>query len=189
MVEYLGSNTERMSVTPSSSPQASPSKTIEQNSVVISAKSMSNTTSNTEFKLASGQSNISSSSSSSNSSSNSTISSVIATPISIKREMARRRTLVVESCVDGIDIDTGATELPLHTANEENLGLYTQTTPSTPRSSLSSPSSLSSSTNLLAPSTNLESTSIVQSPKSSLELKSRATTKSPAFNSTKQLQK
>ncbi|XP_036213507.1 uncharacterized protein [Bactrocera oleae] len=214
MVEYLGSNTERMSVTPSPSPQVSPSKTIEKNSVVISAKSMSNTTPNTEFKLASGQSNISSSSSSSNSSSNSTISSVIATPISIKREMARRRTLVVESCVDGIDIDTGATfstsgdiltlngkerveqrdvlpfrGLPLRTANEENLGLYTQTTPSTPRSSLSSPSSLSSSTNLLASSTNLESTSIVQSPKSSIELKSRATTKSPSFNSTKQLQK
>ncbi|XP_039963701.1 uncharacterized protein LOC120776773 isoform X2 [Bactrocera tryoni] len=214
MVEYLGSNTERMSVTPSPSPQASPSKRIEKNSVVISTNSTSNTTPNTEFKLGSGQSNISSSSSSSNSSSNSTISSVIATPISIKQEMARRQTLVVESYVDGFNIDAGSTfstsgdilalngkeraehrdvlpirGLPPHTANEEHLGLYTPTTPLTPRSPPSSPPSLSSSTNSLAPSMNLESTSIVQSSKSSLNLKSLATTKSPAFNSTKQLQK
>ncbi|XP_018784574.1 PREDICTED: uncharacterized protein LOC108966257 isoform X4 [Bactrocera latifrons] len=203
IVEYLGSNTDRMSVTPSPSPQASPSKRIEKNSVVISTNSMSNTMPNTEFKLGSGQSNISNSSSSSNSSSNSTISSVIATPISIKQEMDRRQTLVVESCFDGFNIDAGATfstsgdtlalngkeraehrdvlpirGLPPHTANEEHLG-------STPRSPLSSPSSLTSST----PSMNSESTSIVQSSKSSLNLKSLVTTQTPAFNSTKQLQK
>ncbi|XP_028897602.1 uncharacterized protein LOC105214313 isoform X2 [Zeugodacus cucurbitae] len=212
MVEYLGSNAERISVTPAPSPQASPSKKkIGKNSVVISSKSISNTTPNTEFKLLSGQSNLSNSSSSSNSSSNSTISSVIATPISIKREMARRRALVVEGCIGGIDIDAAATistsgdilalngkeraerrdvlatrGLPLHTANEEHLALYTPTTPLTPCTSTPSKSSLSSSTSSLEPSTNSESTSIVRSTK----LKSLATTtKSSAFNSNTQLQK
>ncbi|XP_036323085.1 flocculation protein FLO11 isoform X1 [Rhagoletis pomonella] len=102
MAEYMGSNVECMSVTPSPSPQASPSKKAKQNCADTTTTSttkpiVSHTTINADAAAAaSSQASSQCSTSSSNSSSNSSTSSVIASPISIKRDVARRRALAGE---------------------------------------------------------------------------------------------
>ncbi|XP_017467614.1 PREDICTED: uncharacterized protein LOC108359998 isoform X2 [Rhagoletis zephyria] len=102
MAEYMGSNVECMSVTPSPSPQASPSKKAKQNCADTSTTStakpnVSYAAINADAAAAaSSQASSQCSTSSSNSSSNSSTSSVIASPISIKRDVARRRALAGE---------------------------------------------------------------------------------------------
>ncbi|CAD6994456.1 unnamed protein product [Ceratitis capitata] len=215
MAEYLGSNIERMSVTPSPSPQASPSKKVLQRNAETAPTLTPappppplKPASNAELMLVPSQSNNSSSTSSSNSSSNSSTSSVIATPVSIKRELARRRAQYGEANVDdvcGIGGVLGATEdilalsgrdraerrdilanrgLPLNTANhEEHLSVITPTTPLTPLTpTLTSPSpSLSSSSSSVAPST--KSASHKSSTESSSLISSTAVT--PTKNASK----
>ncbi|XP_053947097.1 uncharacterized protein LOC128855895 [Anastrepha ludens] len=187
MAEYMGSNVERMCVTPSPSPHASPSRKSQLKNNVISSippKSTSNATRNDGGGAMTALSQCSaSSSSSSSSSSNSITSSVIASPVSFKRDLARRRGLVGEGGVVGVGVSNeidgalgaagdildlsgkdcaerrGALAtrgLPLHNAYEEHLTLSTPTTP------LSAPS-LSSSTTSLSPCTNSTNTSTTAS--------------------------